>query len=96
MRKHQQLDRAFPDARTQLAEHPLARDRPEIEDPSRFGGWLMKVVSNLSLNFRRARSTRATAWLDDDALADLRCTYRGARVPRSRFSDIGFRCARGL
>ena len=47
------------------------RSLSQLEDPSRFGGWLMKVVSNLSLNFRRARSTRATAWLDDDALAGV-------------------------
>ena len=43
----------------------------QLEDPSRFGGWLMKVVSNLSLNFRRARSMRATARLDDEALATV-------------------------
>ena len=43
----------------------------QLEDPARFGGWLMKVVSNLSLNFRRARSARATAWLDDEALANV-------------------------
>jgi RNA polymerase sigma-70 factor (ECF subfamily) len=30
-----------------------------------FGGWLMRIVSNLSLNFRRARKTRAALALDD-------------------------------
>lgn len=47
------------------------RNLSQLEDAARFGGWLMKVVSNLSLNFRRARSTRATAWLDDEALAGV-------------------------
>jgi len=30
-----------------------------LEDPRRFGGWLMRIVTNLSLNLRRARR-RAT------------------------------------
>lgn len=47
------------------------RSLSQLEDPARFGGWLMKVVTNLSLNFRRARSLRATAWLDDEALANV-------------------------
>ena len=34
-----------------------------------FGGWLMRIVSNLSLNFRRARKTRAAlAHLADGAI----------------------------
>ncbi|MFQ5495213.1 MAG: RNA polymerase sigma factor, partial [Phycisphaerae bacterium] len=39
----------------------------QLQDASRFGPWLMKIVSNLSLNFRRARATRATATLDEEA-----------------------------
>ena len=30
-----------------------------------FGGWLMRIVSNLSLNFRRSRKTRAEMPLDE-------------------------------
>lgn len=37
----------------------------QLEDPSRFGPWLIRVTSNAALNFRRARSTRAAASLDN-------------------------------
>src|ERR1700709_821045 len=30
-----------------------------LQKPEAFGGWLMRIVSNLSLNFRRSRKTRA-------------------------------------
>jgi RNA polymerase sigma-70 factor (ECF subfamily) len=36
-----------------------------LQKPEAFGGWLMRIVSNLSLNFRRARKTRAQLPLDD-------------------------------
>jgi len=39
-----------------------------LEDPRRFGPWLMRIVTNLSLNFRRSRETgvaRSAAALDD-------------------------------
>src|SRR5579864_2954380 len=29
-----------------------------LQKPEAFGGWLMRIVSNLSLNFRRSRKTR--------------------------------------
>ncbi len=41
------------------------RNLSQLDDPSRFGGWLMRAVSNLSLNYRRARKIRSTASLDD-------------------------------
>lgn len=37
----------------------------QLGDPNRFGPWLMRIVSNLSLNFRRARGMRAAASLDE-------------------------------
>lgn len=37
----------------------------QLDDPARFGPWLMRIVSNQSLNFRRLRSSRAAASLDD-------------------------------
>ncbi len=36
-----------------------------LQKPEAFGGWLMRIVSNLSLNFRRSRKTRAQLPLDD-------------------------------
>ncbi|MEM8875415.1 MAG: RNA polymerase sigma factor [Planctomycetota bacterium] len=36
-----------------------------LERPGAFGGWLMRIVSNLSLNYRRGRALRQTADLDD-------------------------------
>ena len=41
-----------------------------LSQPARFGPWLMRIVSNLSLNFRRSRALRKTESLDspeDDA-----------------------------
>ena len=36
-----------------------------LQKPEAFGGWLMRIVSNLSLNFRRGRKTRQQLPLDD-------------------------------
>jgi RNA polymerase sigma-70 factor (ECF subfamily) len=36
-----------------------------LQNPDAFGGWLMRIVSNLSLNFRRSRKTRHQLPLDD-------------------------------
>ena len=36
-----------------------------LQKPDAFGGWLMRIVSNLSLNFRRSRKTRQQLPLDD-------------------------------
>ena len=36
-----------------------------LQKPQAFGGWLMRIVSNLSLNFRRSRKTRSQLPLDD-------------------------------
>jgi RNA polymerase sigma-70 factor (ECF subfamily) len=36
-----------------------------LQKPEAFGGWLMRIVSNLSLNFRRGRKTRTQLPLDD-------------------------------
>jgi RNA polymerase sigma-70 factor (ECF subfamily) len=36
-----------------------------LERPAAFGGWLMRIVSNLSLNYRRGRKTRSQLPLDD-------------------------------
>src|SRR5215207_11522662 len=31
-----------------------------LQKPEAFGGWLMRIVSNLSLNYRRSRKTRSS------------------------------------
>lgn len=36
-----------------------------LQKPDAFGGWLMRIVSNLSLNYRRSRRTRSQLPLDD-------------------------------
>jgi len=36
-----------------------------LQKPEAFGGWLMRIVSNLSLNFRRGRKTRMQRPLDE-------------------------------
>jgi RNA polymerase sigma-70 factor (ECF subfamily) len=36
-----------------------------LQKPEAFAGWLMRIVSNLSLNFRRARKVRSQLPLDD-------------------------------
>jgi RNA polymerase sigma-70 factor (ECF subfamily) len=36
-----------------------------LQTPAAFGGWLLRIVSNLSLNYRRGRKNRASLPLDD-------------------------------
>src|SRR6266581_3073455 len=36
-----------------------------LQKPEAFGGWLMRIVSNLSLNYRRGRKTKQQLPLDD-------------------------------
>ena len=36
-----------------------------LEQPGRFGAWLMRIVSNLALNYRRSRKRSAALSLDD-------------------------------
>src|SRR5690349_2195 len=36
-----------------------------LQKPGAFAGWLMRIVSNLSLNYRRSRKTRQQLPLDD-------------------------------
>ncbi len=39
-----------------------------LQKPEAFGGWLMRIVSNLSLNYRRSRKTRSSQLPLDDML----------------------------
>lgn len=54
----------------------------QLADASRFGPWLMRTVSNLSLNYRRMRATRASGSLDDgvEAVAELRNPATGMKL----------------
>lgn len=36
----------------------------QLDDPTRFGPWLLRIVSNLALNYRRSRSLRFMPSLD--------------------------------
>jgi RNA polymerase sigma-70 factor (ECF subfamily) len=50
---------------TQDAFLKAYRSLDTLQKPEAFAGWLMRIVSNLSLNYRRGRKTRASLPLDD-------------------------------
>lgn len=58
------------------------RSLDQLADASRFGPWLMRTVSNLSLNYRRSRATRAAKSLDDtvEAVAGIRNPTTGLKL----------------
>lgn len=41
------------------------RSLEKLQDPTRFGPWLMRIVRNLSLNFRRGRRSGQSVELDE-------------------------------
>lgn len=41
------------------------RKLEQLDDPSRFRSWLMRIVTNLSLNFRRGRKAAAALTLEE-------------------------------
>ncbi|MCH7808702.1 MAG: sigma-70 family RNA polymerase sigma factor [Planctomycetes bacterium] len=41
------------------------RSLSQLDDPERFGAWLLRIVSNLSLNYRRARKGRAAIPIEE-------------------------------
>ena len=42
------------------------RSLDTLAEPARFGAWLLRIVGNLALNFRRARGLRTMLPLDDE------------------------------
>lgn len=52
------------------------RSLGQLENPARFGPWLMRVVSNLALNYRRSRKLRSAASLDDPDFAGGQAALR--------------------
>lgn len=56
---------------TQAAFLKAYRSVGTLQTPEAFTGWLLRIVSNLSLNYRRGRSLRrGEALPDDDAFAE--------------------------
>lgn len=46
------------------------RSLARLKEPARFGAWLMRIVSNLSLNARRSRKSGPTVTLDEQLGTD--------------------------
>jgi len=67
------------------------RSLPQLADPSRFAPWLMRTVTNLALNFRRARRLRSAASLDEsEGLLDTaRTATDGRPVVGNRQANAG-------
>ncbi len=67
------------------------RHLSQLEDASRFGPWLIRVVSNLSLNYRRSRRAWSTAPLDDALAvsAEVRNPASGRRLTVGLEEDSG-------
>lgn len=57
-----------------------------LEDERRFGGWLLKIVTNLSLNFRRDRAVGGRKVSLDDCILD-EDRGRDERVPAVLHDD---------
>ena len=43
------------------------RSLSSLQEPGRFGAWLMRIVSNLSLNFRRGRRLTISLGIDEES-----------------------------
>lgn len=60
-----------------------------LQKPEAFAGWLMRIVSNLSLNYRRGRKTRQTVAIDDamDTTSDRDLMAGGDSVDPQRVAQ---------
>jgi RNA polymerase sigma-70 factor (ECF subfamily) len=56
------------------------RSLGKLKEPNRFGPWLLRIVSNLSLNVRRSRKTGSTVTLDEQWGTDGATTSEGKSV----------------
>ncbi len=61
------------------------RSLDQLQQSERFGPWLMRIVTNLALNFRRSRSRRQSLSLEqttskDSEGEDLRSTIAGRKL----------------
>jgi RNA polymerase sigma-70 factor (ECF subfamily) len=69
-----------------------------LRRPQAFGGWLMRIVSNLSLNLRRGRKTRRQLSLDDGLGSDQPSDAPGGADPLrlTQSAEMGRRLAQAL
>jgi RNA polymerase sigma-70 factor (ECF subfamily) len=69
-----------------------------LRRPEAFGGWLMRIVSNLSLNLRRGRKTRRQLSLDDGLGSDQPSDASGGADPLrlTQSAEMGRRLAQAL
>jgi RNA polymerase sigma-70 factor, ECF subfamily len=68
------------------------RSLGSLQEPERFGAWLMRIVSNLSLNYRRGRRANLSLSMGDDeggieALVTDRSSQAGRKAPDSLQRD---------
>ncbi|MCK4660379.1 MAG: sigma-70 family RNA polymerase sigma factor [Phycisphaerae bacterium] len=65
------------------------RGLSSLQDPRRFGPWLMRIVSNLSLNYRRSRKTASSVSLEafGDGVEGFRRASDAARLTSSPPSE---------
>lgn len=60
------------------------RNLESLEDEQRFGSWLLRIVTNLSLNFRRDRAVGGQRISLDDCILDDRAAPARGLADRSR------------
>ena len=63
------------------------RHLEQLDDPSRFGPWLLRVVSNLALNYRRTRKSKAAASLDESLTDSGDARRRAGRLRTTESHD---------
>lgn len=67
------------------------RNLGQLEDPARFGAWLIRSACNLALNYRRARKLRLAKSLDAsvDGSSDSDSPTAGERLPAKDAGEDG-------
>ncbi len=65
------------------------RSLARLKDPTRFGAWFLRTVSNLSLNARRSRKSGSTVALDEQQGLEGAATHDGRPVHGSPAPDEG-------
>lgn len=66
---------------TQEAFIKAYRSLSRLQEPKRFGAWLLRIVSNLSLNARRSRKSASNVPLDEEVEAGALSMDGPARSP---------------
>ena len=81
---------------TQEAFLRAFRKLSSLDKPEAFGGWLLRIVSNLSLNYRRGRKHRSTLPLDDVLGGDADPADGGDPSRRMEGHELGQRLQAAL